>query len=95
MRKTTIFAAAAAALISTMGMAAEADQQSFTRDGRTYVYTATTRNDGKTLIEGHQAGSRAKFRLLVDGNRVTGMSNGFPVSFRTSGEQAVTSSAAN
>lgn len=83
MRKTSILAAAAAALISTMGMAAEPAQQSFTRDGRTYVYTSTTRDDGKVLIEGHQAGSRAKFRLLVAGDRVTGMSNGFPVSFRT------------
>lgn len=94
MRKSTIFTAAAAALISTMGMAAEPAQQSFTRDGRTYVYTATARDDGKTLIEGYQAGSRAKFRLLVAGDRVRGMSNGFPVSFRTS-ENAITSSAAN
>lgn len=94
MRKTSIFAAAAAALISTMGMAAEPAPQSFTRDGRTYVYTATTRDDGKVLIEGHQTGSRAKFRLLVAGDRVTGMSNGFPVSFRTAAP-VIASSVAN
>lgn len=91
MRKiATIVAAAATALISTVGIAAEPAQQTFTRDGRTYVYTTTTRADGKTLIEGHQAGSRAKFRLIVAGDRVTGVSNGFPVSFRTAGSAGTT-----
>lgn len=84
MRTITIFAAAAAALISTMGMAAEPAQQTFTRDGHTYVYTQTQRQDGRTVIEGREVGSNSRFRLLVNGNRVTGHANGFPVAFRAS-----------
>jgi hypothetical protein len=83
MRKFTIaLAAAATALISTVGIAGAPEQQSFTRDGRTYVYTTATREDGRTVIEGRQVGSPSRFRLLVNGDRVTGTSNGFPVSFR-------------
>jgi hypothetical protein len=93
MRKFSIFAAAAAALISTVGMAGESEQRSFTRDGRTYVYTTTAREDGRMLISGHEQGSRTRFRLMVDGNRVTGMSNGYPVSFRASNALTPVSSA--
>ncbi len=85
MRKFTMFAAAAAAaLISTMGMAAETNEQSFTRDGHTYVYTTTARADGRTVIQGREVGSAQRFRLLVKNGRVTGQANGFPVSFRAS-----------
>lgn len=85
MRKIKFYAAAAAAaLISTVGIAGEQPKQSFTRDGRTYVYTTSARDDGRMLIEGRETGSNGRFRLLVNGNRVTGSSNGFPVSFRTS-----------
>lgn len=90
-----IAAAAAAALFSTVGIAAEPEQQSFTHEGRTYVYTQTARANGKTLIEGHEVGSRERFRLLVDGDRVSGTTNGYPVSFRTKGNVAATSVAAN
>lgn len=83
MRKITVaIAAAAAALISTVGIAGAPEQQTFTRDGRTYVYTTATNDDGRTVIEGRQVGSATRFRLLVKGDRVTGYSNGFPVSFR-------------
>ena len=90
-----IAAAAAAALISTAGIAAEPVQQSVTRDGHTYVYTQTARDNGKILVEGHEVGSREKFRLLVDGDRVRGTTNGYPVSFRTRGAVVASSVAAN
>ncbi len=95
MRKLmTIAAAAATALISTMGMAAEPGEQTFTRDGHTYVYTTATRPEGRTVIEGHEVGSAHRFRLLVKDGRVTGHANGYPVSFRTGGT-AVAVAAAN
>lgn len=81
--RTVSILTAAAALISTMGMAAEPAQQTFTRDGHTYVYSTSAREGGRTLIEGREVGSASRFRLLVDGNRVTGHANGYPVSFRT------------
>ena len=90
-----IAAAAAAALISTVGIAAEPSEQSFTHEGHTYVYTQTARDNGKTLIEGHEVGSREKFRLLVDGDRVRGTSNGYPVSFRAKGSVVASAAAAN
>lgn len=77
-------AVAATALISSATIAGEPEQQTFTRDGRTYVYTTTAKDDGRTVIEGRQLGSPARFRLLVKGDRVTGFSNGYPVSFRAS-----------
>lgn len=83
MRKFSMFAAAAAAaLISTMGMAADRAEQTFTRDGHTYVYTAAARADGRTVIQGREVGSAQRFRLLVKNGRVTGHANGYPVSFR-------------
>jgi len=90
-----IAAAAAAALISTVGIAAEPEQQSFTHEGHTYVYTQTARDNGKTLIEGHEVGSREKFRLLVDGDRVRGTTNGYPVSFRAKPNVVASAAAAN
>ncbi|WP_019516132.1 hypothetical protein [Sphingomonas sp. Mn802worker] len=96
MRKIAFIAAAAAsALISTVSIAAEPAQQRFTHEGRTYVYTQTTRENGKTLIEGHEVDSHEKFRLLVDGDHVRGTSNGYPVSFRTKGTVVASGAAAN
>ncbi|SEL43854.1 hypothetical protein SAMN05216382_2052 [Sphingomonas palmae] len=96
MRKIAFIAAAAAtALISTVGIAAEPAQQRFTHEGRTYVYTQTARENGKTLIEGHEVDSHEKFRLLVDGDRVRGTSNGYPVSFRTRSAVVASAAAAN
>jgi hypothetical protein len=95
MRTAAILAAAAAALISTMGMAADREQQTFTRNGHTYVYNTVTKADGRTVIDGREAGSSNRFRLLVRGNRVTGSSNGFPVSFRTVAPATATTAVAN
>ncbi|WP_445192048.1 hypothetical protein ACT009_16010 [Sphingomonas sp. Tas61C01] len=80
MRKTlTIVAAVAAALTSTIGMAAEG-QQRFTHDGMTYVYTS--KQDGnRQIIDGRRFPAGAGFHLVVRNNRVSGVSGGVPVDF--------------
>lgn len=76
-----IIAAAAAALTSTIGMAAD-DKQSFVHEGSTYVYT-TTQDGGRQVIDGRSYPSGQKFHLIVRGDRVSGMSGGVPVAFKT------------
>ena len=81
MRNTIkIIAAAAAALTSTIGMAADA-KQSFVHEGSTYVYT-TTQDHGRQVIDGHRYPSGQKFHLIVRGGRVSGVSGGVPVAFK-------------
>lgn len=80
MRKTvTIAAAVAAALTSTIGMAAETKQR-FTHNGLTYVYTAK-QSGGRQIIDGRRFPSGSAFHLVVRGNRVSGVSGGVPVDF--------------
>jgi hypothetical protein len=82
MRKTIlILTAAAAALTSSVGMAAEG-RQSFVHEGSTYVYT-TSRQDGRQVIDGRRFPSGQSFHLIVRGDRVSGTSGGVPVSFKT------------
>jgi hypothetical protein len=82
MRKTIlILTAAAAALTSSIGMAAEG-KQSFVHDGSTYVYTST-KLDGRQVIDGRRFPSGQAFHLVVKGERVSGTSGGVPVSFKT------------
>ncbi len=82
MRKTVyILAAVAAALTSTIGMAEDA-KQSFVHDGSTYVYTTSVVN-GRQVISGRRLPSGQTFRLIVRGDRVSGVSGGVPVAFRT------------
>ncbi|WP_235525827.1 hypothetical protein [Sphingomonas sp. Leaf34] len=76
-----IIAAAAAALTSTIGMAAD-EKQSFVHEGSTYVYT-TTQDAGRQVIDGRRYPSGQKFHLIVRGNRVSGVSGGVPVTFKT------------
>lgn len=94
MRTLSILAAAATALISTVGVAQSAPRQ-FTRDGHTYVYTTSVNRAGKTVIEGRELGSATHFRLLVNGDRVSGQSNGYPVSFRAPAGVTATTLSAN
>lgn len=54
----------------------------FTQRGVTYTYTIKPAAKGRQLIEGHTQDGAA-FRLVVDGNRVQGVSGGQEVSFRT------------
>lgn len=55
----------------------------FTQGGTTYVYTITPAARGRQVIEGHSQPSGSGFRLVVDGDRVDGVSGGQSVSFRT------------
>ena len=95
MRTLSILAAAATALIATAGMAQAPGQRQFTRDGHTYVYSTSAAPNGKVLIAGREVGSATRFRLLVDGDRVSGYSNGYPVSFRAPAGSTIASIAAN
>ncbi len=82
MRKTVlILTAAAAALTSSIGMAADG-QQSFVHDGSTYVYTSSVQA-GRQVIDGRRLPSGQAFHLVVKGDRVSGTSGGVPVSFKT------------
>lgn len=82
MRKTIlILTAAAAALTSSIGMAAEG-KQSFVHEGNTYVYTSSLQ-DGRQVIDGRRFPSGQTFHLIVKGDRVSGTSGGTPVSFKT------------
>ncbi len=82
MRKTIlILTAAAAAMTSSIGIAAEA-RQSFVHNGSTYVYTAS-RQAGRQVIDGRRLPSGEAFHLVVRGDRVSGTSGGVPVSFKT------------
>jgi len=82
MRILLTIAAAAAALTSTIGMAASPEQR-FTHDGRTYAYTRTDLGDGRQLIEGRRVDGNKPFRLVVSGKRVSGTVGNVPVAFRT------------
>lgn len=93
MRKISIIAAAAAALASTAAMATDSNQ-TFTHEGRTYVYT-TAKAGERLVIDGYEQGSRNKFHLSVRDGQVTGTSNGYPVSFRASDSAIATLAAAN
>lgn len=80
MRKTfTIAAAVAAALTSTIGMAAD-NTQRFTHDGMTYVYTSK-QSGNRQVIDGRRFPSGAGFHLVVRNDRVSGTSGGVPVEF--------------
>jgi hypothetical protein len=81
MRTIAILAATAlTALTATIGMAREPEQR-FTYEGKTYTYTSTTAAGGRQIIEGHRLSDNTRFRLIVRGDRVTGMSGNTPVSF--------------
>ncbi|CAN5556754.1 hypothetical protein BH09PSE4_BH09PSE4_09620 [soil metagenome] len=81
----TILATVATLTFSTAAHAAP--ERSFTRDGETFVYTATDLGD-RVILAGHEVSSGTAFRLVVRGDNVTGMSGGVPVSFRKVGAQA-------
>ncbi len=76
-----IIAAAAAALTSSIGMAGE-PQKSFVHEGSTYVFTSTQAGE-RQVIDGHRYPSGQAFHLVVRGNRVSGVSGGVPVAFKT------------
>lgn len=89
----TILAATAALTLAT-GAFAAAPQRTFSRDGATYVYTATDLGN-RVILAGREVTSGTDFRLVVRGDQVTGVSGGVPVSFRKPGAQAAVAQAAS
>lgn len=81
MQKFYAVLALAAAFIPSSLLAQTAHR--FTRGGQTYTYTITPAAHGRRVIEGHSQPTGSGFRLVVDGDRVDGVSDGQPVSFRT------------
>jgi hypothetical protein len=81
MRTIFTIGAAALALTSTVAFAKDGEPR-FTHEGQTYVYT-TSVEQGRTVIAGRRLPTNQPFRLVIDGGRVTGVSNGTPVAFTT------------
>lgn len=81
MKKFFAALAFAAVLLPATVSAAEPERR-FTRDGTTYVYTVTPAAGGRQVIEGRRLPGNSAFRLVVRGARVSGVSGGYPVSFR-------------
>lgn len=73
---------AAAALFSPALALAQPAEQRFTHRGATYTYTVTPAAHGRRIIEGRRLTDGSAFRLIVDGERVSGTSGGQDVSFR-------------
>ena len=63
-------------------LVAQTPQHRFTHQGVSYVYTVTPAANGRKVIEGHSQPGGSQFRLVVDGDRVDGVSGGQPVAFR-------------
>lgn len=86
------FALAGALLLPIAAHADETGQQSFTRDGVSYVYTVSVQDDQRVLTG---TADRIPFRLVVRGGYVSGDFNSRPVQFslrdvkRTNQEVAV------
>jgi hypothetical protein len=78
-----LFTAAILALTVTPAVAAPAEKNSFTHEGITYVYTATTKGDVK-VINGKSYPGAKPFELVVRNDRVSGTSGFAPVSFKLS-----------
>ena len=87
--RNTFKATALGALFMPAALAASGPEHRFTHKGVTYRYTVTNTENGRRVIEGRQSDG-SKFRLVVDGARVEGVSGGQPVSFRTPRGGAVT-----
>lgn len=81
---------AIAATLLPVAATAQTAQHRFTRDGATYIYTVAPAANGRKVIEGRRLPSGSAFRLVVNGDRVDGVSGGQPVSFRTPRGGAVT-----
>lgn len=77
----TVLALAAGFIPSAL--LAQSISQRFTRAGVTYSYTVKQDAHGRRIIDGRSLNDGAAFHLIVDGDRVDGVSGGQPVSFRT------------
>lgn len=74
---------AAAALFAPGIVLAQGAEHRFTHRGATYVYTVTPDAHGRQVIAGRRLADGSAFRLIVDGDRVEGVSGGQNVTFRT------------
>lgn len=70
----------AAVFAPTPGLARESAHR-FTHRGVTYTYTVTTDAQGRQVISGRSQPGGSAYRLVVDGERVQGVSGGQTVSF--------------
>lgn len=83
MRMLLTISATAAVLAGTPAIAADSAETRFEHDGYTYVYKAEE-SAGRKIITGRRFPGNADFRLVVNGDRVRGVTNGMPVSFKLS-----------
>lgn len=90
MRNIYKFLAAAALFAPSLALA-QTGEHRFTHRGATYVYTVTPAAHGRQVIEGRRLTDGSAFRLVVNGDRVDGVSGGQAVTFRAprSGEVIV------
>jgi hypothetical protein len=82
MRNLFKLLALGALYLPTAVLAAEPEHR-FTHSGVSYRYTVTQVEDGRRVIQGQNLWTGARFRFVVKGDRVEGVSGGQPVSFRT------------
>ncbi|RJF90539.1 hypothetical protein D3876_09930 [Sphingomonas cavernae] len=75
--------ATAAVLTGVPAIAGEPATTRFEHDGYSYVYK-TRESAGRKIITGHRFPGNSPFRLVVNGDRVSGISDGRPVSFKLS-----------
>lgn len=83
MRMLLTISATAAVLAGSPAIAGESAETRFEHDGYTYVYKAEE-TKGRKVITGRRYPGNAVFRLVVKGDRVSGLSDGRPVSFKLS-----------
>lgn len=76
-----LLAFTAATLAATPAIAAEPAEGRFTHDGYTYVYKSVEK-DGRKVITGRRFPGSTPFRLVVSGDRVSGVTNGVRVAFK-------------
>lgn len=57
-------------------------QQSFERDGETFVYSVSYDAAGRTVLDGTSAPANTSFHYVIDGRQVTGWTGNQRVSFQ-------------
>lgn len=76
-------------------VAAQADEaKTFQHQRDTYVYQTTAGRNGATIITGRRMGGE-RFRLVLNGARVSGTVGATPVAFRVAPGSALSELAAN
>ena len=85
-----IVTAALSGIVAGIPARAEEAKQSFTHEGFTYVYKVKDTALGKK-ISGRRYPDAVAFNLAVRGDKVSGISNGQPVSFNLADAEGATS----